>query len=46
MTRPEMLADDRYDQALTALVAPADWTNPEPGAAITSWCSGRGPPVS
>ncbi len=30
MSRPEMLAEDRYDQALSALVAPADWTNPEP----------------
>ena len=30
MSRPEMLAEDRYDQALTDLVAPADWTNPEP----------------
>ncbi len=30
MSRPEMLAEDRYDQELAALVAPADWTNPEP----------------
>lgn len=30
MSRPGMLAEDRYDQELAALVAPADWTNPEP----------------
>jgi len=30
VSRPEMLAEDRYDQELAALVAPADWTNPEP----------------
>ena len=29
MTRPELLADDRHDRALTALVAPPDWKNPE-----------------
>ncbi len=32
MTRPELLAKDRYDRELTARVAPADWTNPEPSA--------------
>ena len=32
MTRPDLLAEDRHDRALTALVAPADWTNPEPSA--------------
>ena len=30
--RPEMLAEDRHDRALTARVAPADWKNPEPPA--------------
>lgn len=29
MTRPELLADDRYDRELVARVAPADWKNPE-----------------
>lgn len=29
MSRPELLADDRYDRKLAALVAPTDWTNPE-----------------
>ncbi len=28
--RTELLAEDRHDRDLTARVAPADWTNPEP----------------